>query len=70
VSGADRDRIFEPFFRASTVTQSSGAGLGLSIVRQIARAHGGTVEYAPREGGGSRFVVTLPHSTLVGADGT
>ena len=70
VSGADRDRIFEPFFRASTVTQSSGAGLGLSIVRQIARAHGGTVEYAPREGGGSRFVVTMPHSTLVGADGT
>ena len=61
VSGADRERIFEPFFRASTATQSSGAGLGLSIVRQIARAHGGTVEYAPRPEGGSRFTVTLPH---------
>lgn len=60
VPDADRDRIFEPFFRASTATQSSGAGLGLSIVRQIARAHGGTVEYAPREGGGSRFIVSLP----------
>jgi len=58
----DRDRIFEPFHRASTATRSSGAGLGLSIVRQIARAHGGTVEYSQREDGGSRFVATLPRS--------
>lgn len=57
---ADREQIFEPFYRASTATQASGAGLGLSIVRQIARAHGGSVEYAPREGGGSRFTVNLP----------
>ena len=60
VPDADRDRIFEPFYRASTATQSSGAGLGLSIVRQIARAHGGSVEYASRPEGGSRFTVTLP----------
>jgi signal transduction histidine kinase len=60
VPETDREKIFEPFYRASTATRSSGAGLGLSIVKQIARAHGGTVEYAPREGGGSRFVVTLP----------
>ena len=60
VPGADRDQIFEPFYRASTATQSSGAGLGLSIVRQIARAHGGSVEYASRPEGGSRFTVTLP----------
>jgi signal transduction histidine kinase len=56
----DRDKIFEPFYRASTATRASGAGLGLSIVRQIARAHGGNVEYSMREGGGSRFTVTLP----------
>lgn len=60
VSAADREKIFEPFYRASTATQSSGAGLGLSIVRQIARAHGGTVEYAPRPEEGSRFTVILP----------
>jgi signal transduction histidine kinase len=60
VSAADREKIFEPFFRASTATQASGAGLGLSIVRQIARAHGGTVEYAPRPDGGSRFIARLP----------
>jgi signal transduction histidine kinase len=60
VAYQDRDRMFEPFYRASTATRSSGAGLGLAIVRQIARAHGGTVEYAQRDGGGSRFTVTLP----------
>jgi signal transduction histidine kinase len=56
----DRDRIFEPFHRASTATRASGAGLGLAIVRQIARAHGGSVSYESREGGGSRFTVILP----------
>jgi signal transduction histidine kinase len=56
----DRARIFEPFHRASTATQSSGAGLGLAIVRKIARAHGGSVSYEPRDGGGSRFTVELP----------
>jgi len=60
IAHPDRDRIFEPFYRASTATQASGAGLGLSIVRQIAHAHGGTVTYSPRESGGSRFTVTLP----------
>jgi signal transduction histidine kinase len=56
----DREKIFEPFYRASTATRASGAGLGLAIVRQIARAHGGSVSYELRDGGGSRFTVTMP----------
>jgi len=60
VAYLDRDKIFEPFYRASTATRASGAGLGLAIVRKIAHAHGGTVEYSPRDGGGSRFTVMLP----------
>ena len=60
VPPADRERIFEPFYRASTATRASGAGLGLAIVRQIARAHGGSVSYELRESGGSRFTVNLP----------
>jgi signal transduction histidine kinase len=56
----DREKIFEPFYRASTATRASGAGLGLSIVRQIARAHGGSVSYEPLAAGGSRFTVSLP----------
>lgn len=60
VPEADRSRIFEPFYRAESATRGSGSGLGLAIVRQIASAHRGQVQYAPREGGGSRFTVTLP----------
>jgi signal transduction histidine kinase len=60
VAAPDHEKIFEPFYRASAATRSSGAGLGLAIVRQIARAHGGNVEYTPRDGGGSRFIVMLP----------
>lgn len=56
----EHERIFEPFYSSPSRPGVRGAGLGLSIVRQIARAHGGSVSYAAREEGGSRFTVTLP----------
>ena len=62
IPAEDRERIFEPFYRRRESGQAAGAGLGLSIVRQIARVHGGDVICAPRESGGSRFIVTLPAS--------
>ncbi len=54
----NREQIFETFYS----TKSSGTGLGLPMVRQIALAHGGDVHYENNEsaGGGSRFVVVLP----------
>ena len=56
----ERERIFEPFYRPSGAKESDGGvGLGLSLVRQIARRHGGDVRYVPREGGGSLFEVDL-----------
>jgi signal transduction histidine kinase len=54
------ERIFEPFYRRAQTASTTGSGLGLAIVRQIARAHGGDATHAPREGGGSRFIITLP----------
>jgi signal transduction histidine kinase len=56
------EKIFEQFFRAndSLANGIQGSGLGLTLARQIARAHGGDVTYAPREGGGSCFTLTLP----------
>ena len=61
VAEGDRERIFEPFVRGrSAGSAPDGVGLGLAIVRQIARAHGGEASYAPAEAGGSRFTVTLP----------
>lgn len=56
------EKIFEQFYRAhdSLSNGVQGSGLGLTLARQIARAHGGDVRYEAREGGGSCFVVTLP----------
>ena len=56
---AERERIFEPFYRPAP-SRSAGAGLGLSLVRQIARRHGGDARALPLEGGGSCFEVWLP----------
>jgi len=61
----DRDRIFEPFFRAdaSRSRDSGGAGLGLSIVNAVVVAHGGTVDVRETSGGGATFEVALPLAT-------
>jgi signal transduction histidine kinase len=57
----DQARIFERFARASgSRRRSEGAGLGLSIVRAIAEAHGGRVELASRPGAGATFTVMIP----------
>jgi signal transduction histidine kinase len=60
VPPADQDRIFEPFYRSGNARDSTGTGLGLALVRQIARRHGGEVRCEPVHGGTSRFVVILP----------
>ena len=59
------DRIFEQFYRAHDSLNSGiqGSGLGLTLARQVARAHGGDVRYEPREGGGSCFTLSLPCPT-------
>jgi signal transduction histidine kinase len=67
VAESERERIFEPFYRSPGAKESDGGvGLGLSLVRQIARRHGGEVRYVPREGGGSVFEVDLRSAS--GAD--
>jgi signal transduction histidine kinase len=53
--------LFEPFRRLGAERLAApGAGLGLSIVRAVARAHGGDVQASPRDGGGLIVTVTLP----------
>ncbi len=58
----DVPALFEPFRRlgADRLVTARGSGLGLSIVRSIARAHGGAVTAVPREDGGLTVTVTLP----------
>jgi signal transduction histidine kinase len=61
VPEAERERIFEPFYRVKGSREKDGAvGLGLALVQDIARRHGGSAICQPREGGGSIFRVTLP----------
>ncbi|GAA1766746.1 HAMP domain-containing sensor histidine kinase [Nocardioides hankookensis] len=57
---ADRIRIFERFARAGGHKDGTGSGLGLSIVEQTVRAHGGDVWCADGLAGGAVFVVRLP----------
>jgi signal transduction histidine kinase len=56
------EKIFEQFYRAHDSLSSGiqGSGLGLTLARQIARAHGGDVVYEKRDGGGSCFALRLP----------
>ncbi len=62
IADAQAARLFEPFRRleADRTGSAGGAGLGLSIVRAVAHAHGGTAVAAPRPGGGLRVTVRLP----------
>ncbi|MEO8804521.1 MAG: HAMP domain-containing sensor histidine kinase [Burkholderiaceae bacterium] len=61
VPEAMRERIFESFFRLpGHAEQAGGVGLGLSLVKQIAERHGGSVRCEARKGGGSCFVLSLP----------
>ena len=57
-----RERVFERFHRvdAARSAETGGAGLGLAIVRRIARLHGGDVTLSPVEPSGCRFVLSLP----------
>jgi signal transduction histidine kinase len=61
VPEAERQRIFEPFYRPAGSRESGrGSGLGLALVLDIARRHGGNAVCVAAEGGGSRFRVDLP----------
>ncbi|HEU5156497.1 MAG TPA: HAMP domain-containing sensor histidine kinase [Streptosporangiaceae bacterium] len=69
VSPTDAEIIFEPFRRLTRdragsardrVGSARGAGLGLSIVRAVVRAHGGTIAASPRRGGGLVITLRLP----------
>ena len=67
VAQADRERVFEPFFRGGNAEENVGSGLGLSLVRQIARRHGGEARCVDRGEGASAFIVRLPRGPQLDA---
>jgi signal transduction histidine kinase len=64
ISPEDLPNIFERFYRAdkSRARTTGGAGLGLTIARQIIGAHGGDIRAESEDGRGARFIFTIPHS--------
>jgi two-component system, OmpR family, sensor kinase len=56
----EQERVFDRFYRARGERRSEGAGLGLSIVQAIARAHGGRLELSSVPGSGATFTIILP----------
>ncbi len=60
IAPADREHVFDRFYRAPEARTMPGSGLGLSIVKQIADRHGATIEILPRDGGGTVVRLTLP----------
>ena len=52
-----QDKLFQPF---ATATREGGSGLGLTIARDLARAHGGDITLVETGPGGTRFRVDIP----------
>ena len=72
ISEADRPHVFDRFWRATESRTMPGSGLGLSIVRQVADRHSGTVEVGSSASGGARLTLSIPGSptpATVPADG-
>lgn len=61
------DRIFDKFFRLPREKAQTGAGLGLTIAKEIVEAHHGTIAFAPGAKGGASFSFTLPAASAVHA---
>jgi signal transduction histidine kinase len=69
VPAATAARLLEPFERGGRARDGGGAGLGLSIVRAVAEAHGGHVALFPRREGGLAVEVVLPAGQTRGSSG-
>lgn len=66
---ADRDRVFERFYRVDSARarDTGGTGLGLSIVKHVVQNHGGDIRLWSRPGKGSTFTIRLPEATVASA---
>jgi signal transduction histidine kinase/CheY-like chemotaxis protein len=66
----DLQRLFKPFVQLDSglAREATGTGLGLALVAQMARLHGGSVHALSRPGEGSRFIIQLPWEPAMATD--
>jgi two-component system sensor histidine kinase KdpD len=70
IPAADRERIFDRYYRSTaSATRAAGTGIGLSIAKRAALAHGGSVWVASDESEGTTFFAAIP-ATLTPAGGS
>lgn len=62
ISKNDLEHVFDRFWRGPDVRHTSGSGVGLAVVRELAQAHNGEVTVSSDEGCGATFVVTIPRA--------
>lgn len=67
IPAEEQEKIWARLYRGDKSRSQRGLGLGLSVVKAMVEAHGGTVSVASRAGEGSTFTVTLPRGDLAGA---
>lgn len=67
---AERDRIFERFYRLddSRARETGGTGLGLAIAKEAVMLHGGRITVGQSEWGGCLFTIYIPNRSAEGAD--
>jgi two-component system, OmpR family, sensor histidine kinase MprB len=65
IAPADRDHVFDRFYRSQESRSMPGSGLGLSIVRQVIERHSGDVRVDQSDDGGTRMVLQLPGAPLL-----
>lgn len=70
IAESDRPRVFDRFYRSPESRTLPGSGLGLSIVRQVAERHGGTVRVGGSEHGGAAFWLEVPGRVTATSQGT
>lgn len=69
IAESNIDKIFTRFFRGDIQHESSGTGIGLSLVKELVKLHGGNVYVVSKPGKGSKFTVRLPYVASSVSDG-
>jgi signal transduction histidine kinase len=64
IAPAERERIFEPFYRGSGAREGEGNGLGLYIALSVIEGHGWELSAAAAPGGGARFTIVIPSGLI------